>query len=80
MESIQYDNHNLNKHSYTHKTVSHSQEFKNEHGDHANKVEGHWKQVKDSFSTHGRKKYYGPSYLAKFMWRFTHLKDDIFWA
>ena len=33
-----------------------TQEFKNEDGDHTNKIEGHWKQMKASFPTHGRKK------------------------
>lgn len=45
---------NLDKHGYTHKTVNHAHEFKNEDGDHTNKIEGHWRQSKACFSTHGR--------------------------
>ena len=72
--------HNLDKHGYTHKTVNHSQEFKNEDGDHTNKIEGHWRQMKASFPTHGRKKQHYSSYLAEFIWRYTHREDDLFWA
>lgn len=45
----------LKSHGYTHKTFNHSQEFKNNNGDHTNKIEGHWKQMEATLPTHGRK-------------------------
>jgi transposase-like protein len=44
---------NLNKHGYVHKSVNHSKEFKNSEGDHKNKIEGHWKQMKSSLPANG---------------------------
>jgi transposase-like protein len=71
---------NLEKHGYIHKTVNHSQEFKNEDGDHTNKIEGHWKQMKAAFPTHGRRKYHYSYYLAEFIWRYIHKDEDLFWV
>ena len=48
------------------KTVNHSMEFVNKEGFHANKIEGHWRQMKAGLPTHGRKKEHYSSYLAEF--------------
>jgi transposase-like protein len=71
---------NLNKYGYIHETVNHSKEFVNEEGSHTNKIEGHWRQMKSSLPTHGRRKYHYSSYLAEFMWKYSHKGDDLFWA
>ncbi len=69
---------NIEKHGYTHSTVNHSQEFVNDQGDHTNKIEGHWRQMKLSLPTHGRRKYHYSSYLAEFQWRYTNKEKDLF--
>jgi transposase-like protein len=71
---------NLDKNGYIHKTVNHSQEFVNENGDHTNKIEGHWRQMKSSLPTHGRRKYHYSSYLAEFIWRYINKDEDLFWV
>ena len=38
--------HNLPKYGYQHRTVNHSKEFVNSHGDNTNKMEGQWCQTK----------------------------------
>ena len=70
---------NLEKYGYKHKTVNHSKEFVNEEGDNTNKIEGHWRQLKASLPTHGRRKYHYSTYLGKFIWRYIH-KEDLFWV
>ena len=47
---------NLEKYGYEHKTVYHSVEFVSPEGYEMNKIEGHWRQMKVSLPTHGRKK------------------------
>jgi transposase-like protein len=69
---------NLPTHGYTHLTVNHSLEFVNEQGYHTNKIEGHWRQMKVSLPTHGRRKYHYSSYLAEFQWRYTNADKDLF--
>lgn len=71
---------NLSKHGYTHETVNHSKEFVNDKGDHTNKIEDHWKQLKSSLPTHGRRKHHYTSYFAEFMWRYVHKERDLFWV
>ena len=56
---------NLQKYGYTHNTVNYSVEFVIEHGNHTNKIEGHWKQLKCSLPTHEKRKYHYPSYFAE---------------
>ena len=60
--------------------VNHSKEYVNANGRHANKIEGHWRQMKVSLPTHGRRKFHYSYYLAEFMWRYKHHNDDPFWA
>lgn len=69
---------NLNKYGYIHQTVNHSVEFVNENGDHTNKIEGHWKQLKSSLPTHGRRKHHYPSYFSEFMWRYINRDNDLY--
>lgn len=71
---------NLEHYGYIHKTVNHSQEFVNIEGDHTNKIEGHWRQLKANLPTHGRKKDHYASYFAEFMWKYKHKDDDYFLA
>ena len=59
----------LDKYGYTHETVNHSQEFVNDKSTHTIKIKGHWRQLKSSLLTHGRRKYNYSSYLGKFIWR-----------
>ena len=47
---------NLSINGYVHKSVNHSEEFVNEDGDHTYKIERHWRQMKASLPTHGRRK------------------------
>ena len=70
---------NLEKHGYKHKTINHSKEFVNDDGDNSDKIEGHWRQMKSSLPTHGRRKYHY-SYLAKFLWQYTNKDNDLFWT
>lgn len=69
---------NLEKHGFLHKTVNHSVEFVNDEGYHTNKIEGHWRQMKASLPTHGRKKEHYSSYLAEFIWRYVNRGEDLF--
>lgn len=69
---------NIEKHGYTHLTVNHSKEFVNQEGDHTNKIEGHWRQMKVSLPTHGRRKYHYSSFLAEFQWRYINRDKDLF--
>lgn len=69
---------NLEKHGFLHKTVNHSVEFVNDEGYHTNKIEGHWRQMKVSLPTHGRKKEHYSSYLAEFIWRYVNRGEDLF--
>ena len=71
---------NLDKYGYTHETVNHSHEFVNDEGAHTNKIEGHWRQLKASLPTHGRRKHHYSSYLGEFIWRYSHRGDDLFWT
>ena len=50
---------NLKKYGYEHKIVNHSVEFVSPEGYDTNKIEGHWRQMKVSVPTHGRKKEQG---------------------
>ena len=45
----------MEKYGYEHKTVNHSVEFVSPEGYDTNKIEGHWRQMKVSLPTHGRK-------------------------
>ena len=47
---------NLEKYGYEHKTVNHSVEFVNSESYDTNKIEGHWRQMKVSLPTHGKKR------------------------
>ncbi|XP_028394432.1 uncharacterized protein LOC114527774 [Dendronephthya gigantea] len=69
---------NLEKHGYVHATVNHSKEFVNDDGDHTNRIEGHWRQMKVALPTHGRRKHHYSSYLAEFVWRYTHRGENLF--
>ena len=69
---------NLDKYGYTHKTVNHSVEFVSSEGYDTNKQEGHWRQMKVSLPTHGRKKEHYSSYLADFIWRYVNRGNDLF--
>ena len=69
---------NLDKHGYEHRTVNHSKEFVNEDGDHTNKMEGHWRHAKCRIPKFGVRKHLFSSYLAEFMWRYTHRGEDLF--
>ena len=50
---------------YLHDTVNHSKEYVNANGRHTNKIEGHWRQMKVSLPTHGRRKFHYSYYLAE---------------
>ena len=63
---------NLENYRYVHKTVNHSFEFVNDEGFHTNKIERHWRQIKASLPTHGRKTEHYSSYLAEFIWYYVH--------
>ena len=68
----------LELHGYLHDTVNHSKEYVNANGQHTNKIEGHWRQMKVSLPTHGRRKFHYSYYLAESMWRYKHHNDDPF--
>ena len=55
---------------FEHLKVNHLIEFKNENGDHTNKYEGHWRQVKNQLPKFGVRKQMFVSYLGEFMWRY----------
>lgn len=63
---------------YKHESVNHSVHFVNDSGAHTNKIEGHWRQMKSSLPTHGRRKYHYASYLSEFLYRYKHRNMDIF--
>lgn len=63
---------------YTHEKVNHSVEFVNADGSKTNKTEGHWRQMKSSLPTHGRRKYHYASYLAEFMYRYKYAGQNLF--
>jgi transposase-like protein len=69
---------NLEKHGYEHRLVNHSKEFVNNDGDHTNKIEGHWRQVKCKMPSFGVRKIAFSSYLAGFLWRYEHKGKDLF--
>ena len=68
---------NLDKHD-KHRTVNHSVEFVNEDGGHTNKIEGHWRQAKCKLPKFRVRKHLFSTYLAEFMWRYTHRGEDLF--
>jgi len=68
----------LNELGYTHCKVNHSVEYVNEDGDHTNKIEGHWRQVKSHLPTYGTKKTLFGSHIAEFMWRYENKDNDLF--
>ena len=70
----------LEENGYEHETVNHSKEYVNQNGYHTNKIEGHWRQMKASLPTHGRRRFHYHYYLAEFLWRYKHRKEDPFWA
>ena len=70
----------LNLNGYFHETVNQSEEYVNSNRFHTNKIEGHWRQMKASLSSHGRRKFHYSYYLAEFLWRYRHHDDDPFWA
>ncbi len=51
-------------------------EFVNKDGDHNNKIEGHWCQAKAKLPAFGIRKYMFSSYLAEFLWRYEHKRED----
>ena len=53
---------------------------RNDDGDHTNKIEGHWRQMKASPPSHGRKKAHYGSYIAEFIWRYINRDRDLFWV
>ena len=69
---------NLEKYGYQHRTVNHSVEFVNSEGYDTNKIEGQWRQMKVSLSTHGTKKEHYSSYLTEFIWRYVNRDKDLF--
>ena len=71
---------NLEKYGYEHKTMNHSVEFVNSEGYDTNKIEGHWRQMKVSLPTHGKKKEHYSSYLAEFIWRYMNREKDLFFV
>ena len=71
---------NLEKYGYEHKTVNHSVEFVNSESYDTNKIEGHWRQMKVSLPTHGKKKEHYSSYLAEFIWRYMNREKDLFFV
>ena len=64
---------NLMGNCYNHKSVNHSEEFVNDYGNHTNKIEGHWRQMKANLPSHGRRKFHYSYYLAEFLWRYKHI-------
>lgn len=71
----------LGKEGYEHLTVNHSVTFKDpETGACTNKIESSWGALKRSISSSGRRKYFFPGYLAKYMFikRCRILKLDFF--
>lgn len=68
----------LNELGYAHESANHSLEFVNETGGNTNKIKDHWRQMKSSLPTHGRRKYHYAFYLAKFLYRYKCRDDDIF--
>ena len=69
---------NVAEHGYIHGTVNHSEEFVSQDGIHTNKIEGHWRQMKASLPTHGRKHEHYASYIAEFIWRYKQKDEDLF--
>ena len=69
---------NVEKHGYTHRTVSHSIEFVNDSGDSTNKIEGHWQHAKVKMPPFRVKKHHFLSYLAEFMWCYRNKDNDLF--
>ena len=69
---------NLENHGYEHRTVNHSVEFVNEDGDNTNKIEGHWRHAKCKLPKFGVRKHLFSTYLAEFIWRYTHRNEDLF--
>lgn len=70
----------LEDYGYHHESVNHSKGFVNESGSHTNKIEGHWRQLKASLPTHGRRKCHYDYYIAEFLYRYSHAGEDIFSA
>ena len=66
---------NLEKHGYKHETVNHSKEFVNKNGDHTNKIEGHWRQAKQSFLHLASG---SMPFQDEFLWRYEHKEEDLF--
>ena len=70
----------IEENGYKHEEVNHWKEYLNKDGFHMNKIEGHWRQMKASLPTHGRRKFHYHYYLAGFLWRYKHRDEDPFWA
>ena len=78
---------NLKKHGFKHKTVNHSDadkryRFVGRDGTHTNRIESHWRPMKDFYrSRHVRREYFA-EHLAEFSWRRFHKKrgKDLFYA
>ena len=68
----------LSRIGYSHETMNHSKEFKNRNGNHTNKIEGHWRQMKSHLPSHGRCKFHYSYYLAEFLWRYKNRGNDLF--
>lgn len=68
----------LSELDFEHLKVNHSVEFVNCNGDHTNKIEGHWRQVKSTLPSFGVKKSHFSSYMAEFMWRYANKDQDLF--
>ena len=68
----------LSRKDFVHLKVNHSIEFKNQDGDHANKIEGHCRHAKLSLLSFGCRKDMYSSYLAEFMWRYVNKEKDLF--
>ena len=56
----------LSKLGFTHKTVNHSEAFRNEDGDNTNLIEGIWSHLRRSLPISGVKKHLIDQYLARF--------------
>ena len=48
------------------------------HGDHTNKIEGHWRHAKCKLPKFGVRKHLFSTYLAEFIWRYMHRDEDFF--
>lgn len=77
----------LSRNGYRHKTVNHSNKDKRyrfvaEDGTHTQRIESHWRPLKDYFRARHVRRSHFAAHLAEFSWRRFHKKkgDDLFRA